>query len=483
MRALFLVEKVPFFCRRAAFGVCVFLLSGFFSPASAIDVNCSIRGGDAAGWAIATGGDYDGDGIADIAVGAPCSFSGSLSKSGRVFVYSGADGRRIATIRGTQPLQRLGAAVAFVGDVDGDGKDDLAVGSFAWDETVAGGNVVTGAGKVEMFSSSGRQLFAVAGTVASENFGESLVALPDVTGDGIADLLVGAGNARIAGERRGRASLLSGADGSIVDVSEGDNRFDGWGSVLGVAPDLTRDGFPEVIVASHMADILDSSGKTLTQNNGLVRVLSGTSFTDVRFEVNGVPEEKLGRAVDSVGPMGLIIGAPGADLPGLNKAGRVLWYSWNGLQLRSYTEPQPQVAAALGSAVAVIGDIDGDNIPDFAASAPAATVGEFATAGRVTVFSGNSGALAWPTVLEGTRPQARLGERLAVVPDRNGDGLPELAVGVPGDAPRGRRGAGSVQIVSGADGSPLLTLREGVARRRGSSSSLVVGAAGAEYAR
>jgi hypothetical protein len=97
--------------------------------------------------------------------------------------------------------------------------------------------------------------------------------------------------------------------------------------------------------------------------------------------------------------------------------------------------------------------INGDDTPDLVASAPFGNVGDFTRAGRVHAFSGKNGAVLWSVA--GSAPGTRLGHALVNAFDWNDDGVSDVAVGSPGDAFRGRRGAGSVRILSGANGSEL----------------------------
>ena len=81
--------------------------------------------GEDFGCAVAGGGDVNGDGHPDILVGARTA----EDQGGRVDVLSGPHGRRTASFLGNAPGDGFGAAVAMLGDINGDGIDDFAVGA------------------------------------------------------------------------------------------------------------------------------------------------------------------------------------------------------------------------------------------------------------------------------------------------------------------------------------------------------------------
>jgi len=428
--------------------------------AEATDVGCDIEG-DGAGWTIAADADFDGDGVFDLAVGAPCSRVGTSERVGRVVVYSGATRRRLLVVAGTVAGQKFGGAVSFVGDISGDGLADLVVGSPAWAVTTTGGQTKNAAGKVEVFSRHGALELIVEGIYGAGNLGEAVAGTPDLDGDGVADVVAGAGNDRDApgGDRLGAVYLISGADGTIVDTSLGDLRADQWGAVLSAAGDVDGDGTDDVLVASNAADRLAAGGK-IEENNGLVRILAGEDFSRILVEARGLPEDKLGRAAAMIGDVSgdgtpdFAAGAPGVTIGFAGNAGILGLHSGStGARLLTIQEPSPQAAANFGSAVAGLGQIDGDDTPDVVASAPFGKVDDFTRAGRVHAFSGKDGGLLWS--VSGTAPGVRFGHALANASDWDGDGINDVAVGSPGDAFRGRRGAGSVRVLSGADGGEL----------------------------
>lgn len=85
----------------------------------------STESNDLFGFSASSAGDVDGDGYDDIVVGAPLSNAGG-SASGRVYVYSALSGQLLSQFSG-YPGEQIGMSVAGIGDLDGDGKSDLAV--------------------------------------------------------------------------------------------------------------------------------------------------------------------------------------------------------------------------------------------------------------------------------------------------------------------------------------------------------------------
>ncbi len=459
----------------------------FALDARAAEVPCN-TGGDAAGWAVATGFDVDGDGTADVAVGEPCARLDGLRAVGRVTIFSGADGAVLQRIRGSGEDQKLGAAVAFIADLSGDGRPDVLVGSPGWAVPRPNGGSRAGAGKVEVHAADGSVVVTAEGLYAGGALGEAVAALGDTDSDTISDFAAGAGNDRDApaGEKVGIAYRYSGVDGHILDSSVGERRFDEWGRVMAAAEDIDGDGIVDLFVASNLADAPNQTGlgaiesrlaspsgnltptttittttTLLDENAGMVRILSGADLGEVLFTAAGErAEEKLGRSValvadaDGDGVPDVLAGAPGSDAGALGNAGVVTIFSTQtGATLLVADEPAPQAGAGFGTAVATLGKIDADARDDFVAAAPTAQVGAFALAGRVHGVSGVDGSALW--TLSGEIPGARMGQALAGGPDWDGDEIPDAVIGTPGDAPFGRRGAGTVRIVSGVDGAEI----------------------------
>jgi hypothetical protein len=143
--------------------------------------------GDLAGFAVCSLEDADGDGLADIAVGAPRRRAANGQRSGLVMVLSPASGLVIGAIEPAQPRtgDQFGSSVAGIGDIDGDGLVDLAVG--AWRDAQVGAEC----GSVAIHVGLAQQWTTFWGAAPGARFGQS-VAAGDLDNDGFVEVLVGA---------------------------------------------------------------------------------------------------------------------------------------------------------------------------------------------------------------------------------------------------------------------------------------------------
>ncbi|MBL8843970.1 MAG: FG-GAP repeat protein [Planctomycetes bacterium] len=174
------------------------------------------------GRSIAPLGDVDGDGHIDFAVGA---FDSVVMKSRPwiVDVLSGADGALLHTLRDVAAGgSEFGASVAPIGDLDSDGRDDLLIGA------PSGGADRFGEVHLVLVGSFTTALVIPAGGRAFR-FGRSVAASPDVNGDGRDDVMV-------RGERAGLVLFHSGSDGSLLVELEEENAPVDWSEYVSVLP-------------------------------------------------------------------------------------------------------------------------------------------------------------------------------------------------------------------------------------------------------
>ena len=211
-------------------------------------------------------GDTDGDGHDDILIGAP-SFEGADLRTGRAYLFRGplfgqftADEAH-AILEGTTAHDQAGTGVAGVGDLNGDGLPDLAVGAtqnpdphFAF---YGDGQIVAVGGHV-----TGTQALATAGPVftgerPASNLGRTIAGGADVNDDGWDDLLFGAAFAGDNDSCTGRAYLQFGpitGGGSLLDadvIFEGHILYDWTGFAVDMAGDVNGDGYEDIIIGAH----------------------------------------------------------------------------------------------------------------------------------------------------------------------------------------------------------------------------------------
>ncbi|MCA9773840.1 MAG: hypothetical protein KC466_15590, partial [Myxococcales bacterium] len=160
----------------------------------------------------------NGDGLTDFIVGAYGYTRDTLVQIGRAYVCGG-DGTILRTFEGVAALDLFGYAVGGAGDIDADGRPDVIVGSWGYDGAAGGGT-----GRAYWYSgATGALLRTFEGTGTADFAGTAVAGLGDVDADGTADQVVGApGFNGAAGLDTGRAYVLSGATGAVIETIDGD---------------------------------------------------------------------------------------------------------------------------------------------------------------------------------------------------------------------------------------------------------------------
>lgn len=196
-------------------------------------------------------GDVNDDGVSDFIVGPTAPVLATIP--GAIQVRSGADGALIHAISGSSNADGFGLSVCGSGDLNGDGVGDFIVGAPFAD--VAG----TNAGQVKGFSGSdGSILHTIEGSAAGSFLGSSVSAAGDVNGDGLLDFAAGAPS-----DLNGEIRVFSGADSSLIYSVAGASAGDGYGtSVVGLG-DVSGDGFADLAVGAPGSDVGAPNGGTL----------------------------------------------------------------------------------------------------------------------------------------------------------------------------------------------------------------------------
>jgi len=148
-------------------------------------------------------GDVDGDGVAD-AYASDFADSAKGPGAGRTFIHSGKDGKRLLALAGEGAGEGFGTSPAVAGDVDGDGHADLVVGAWQHSSAAASG------GRVYLYSGKdGRLMKTYTSRIPGDTLGFDAVAIGDVDGDGSIDFLVTSAWSGVRGFHSGRMFVIS----------------------------------------------------------------------------------------------------------------------------------------------------------------------------------------------------------------------------------------------------------------------------------
>jgi len=376
-----------------------------------------VHDGDALGRAVARVGDVNGDTVPDFVVGAPAA-TGAESAPGYALVISGADGVRIRRLLTDGTVDLFGWAVAGVGDADGDGVPDVLVGEPG---------STPSSGEARLFSgSTGDELLQLDGGSADswDGFGFALAGLGDLNGDGRADFAIG--QPSLSGEGPGAVRVYSGLDGGLLQTLTGLAPGDGFGSAVANAGFVDDDDVADLVVgtsAGAYARVFSgATGALLHHFDG-----AGTGY--------GASVSGLGD-IDGDGSDDVVIGAPPFDTVDVMSGA-------TGQLLRRYET----LGGSFGAALAPLGDVDGDGKPDLLIGSPDDTLLERDGCGSALVLSGDTGSHLYK--FAGNNAAEHAGAAVASLGDTDGDGLPELLLGTPGDVVPGSGVAGSAKTFAG----------------------------------
>jgi hypothetical protein len=386
--------------------------------------------GEHFGASISIVGDVDADGRDDLAVGSP-HFGANGAEVGRVIVLSGRTGLRIRTWEGAANAKHFGAAIVGAGDVDGDGRGDVLVGAATWLGPTGALGALT-RGYVRLISGGdGAVLRQFDAPPAVSNFGAALASGADFDGDNVDDLLIGApGDYSSAGA----VYLFSGASGVQIRrdrAPQGRN----FGSSLAVLGDVNNDGVADYLAGAPFAL---STNNFAQQTPGWVFAIDGLTGGVLWQSSGASPGEQSGWSLARSGDLdgdGIADAIVGGRSGGGGGAGcpqtlgchvRVL-SGRTGATIRAHVDTQ--TCRGYGTAVASLPDVNGDGFDEYAASAPGWRPGLDASA-ETFVYDGRLGQLLAVLATPAGSPTSAWGFALTVG-DANGDGLVDLVASAP----------------------------------------------------
>ncbi len=405
------------------------------SPAATLN---GVAANDAFGISVASAGDINGDGYADIIIGA----YGHSFAAGAAYIFIGSNtgiangASPTATLNGAVATDAFGGSVASAGDVNGDGYSDVIIGASG----VAGNK-----GAAYIFNGSGSGIAnnasattTLSGTNAGDRFGFSVSGAGDMNGDGYSDVIIGAIGVSAG---TGAAYIFEGLAAGISNGAtaaltlNGGNTGDSYGFSVGSVGDVNGDGISDAFVGA--PNTTTATGNTYVYNGNPDASVNTSTLTVLGTSNGGSQEDRLGFSVSSAGDLNgdgysdVVIGVIGYN--GIVGAAYVYYGSNTGLIVSGPGVPTILTithtsgpSENFGWSVAGAGDVNGDGYDDLVIGARYQNDNGYA----YVFLGGAAGINTTPsTTLIGTNPFDWFGTSVASAGDVNGDGYYDIIIG------------------------------------------------------
>ncbi len=391
----------------------------YYNPGTEIRVLTGGRDGAAFGTSVASAGDTDGDGYADVIVGAP-GWSNGQTNEGAFFVYPGSNtgvaGAALLSVESNVANAKLGISVASAGDTNGDGYADIIVGASGYTNDTA----LEGRAYVYYGSATGPTgtPWITEGNNLGSDYGFSVSGAGDVNGDGYADVIVGADQYQSAGRAYIYLGSKTGLSTTPVWTSDG-NTNSGFASAVAGVGDINGDGYADVIVAvpgNGFGLIYEGSGSGYSLTADWYH--DGTNNGTFGLSVAGAGDVNGDGLADVI--VGDTVNQSAYVFLGQTNLGLSIVPDWT----------VTKTGMNFGGAVAGAGDVNGDGYDDVIVGASSYANGETSEGAAFVYYGGASGlstTAAW--TVESNHANANFGSSVAGAGDVNGDGYSDVIVG------------------------------------------------------